>query len=708
MAKQRGRNAPPGSDELLHELDAVLKVLEGRTLGDSTSLYERMRAVATSKLVAFGSEWLDTQLEFYTELVIFLKAIVSPSASAEQVDTEAFACIVETTLRRQASLAREHLTPRGMPRSPNGVSTQLCQHVLERQFAWNDTAVLAVVDLIAKRRSPAERHAFVAALVRHQGITRTSQKPVPGLFLLWSTVLLRCEKANRLLTEILRDALATVVVPVVGDEGYVDAEQAHVLEAGLGNGVLSEMDTRLSIVTPVYDTPPVLLRRCMESVKNQTYGRWEHCLFDDGSKASPRNEVSDLTAADSRFRWQRAETNKGIAVATNAAIAMARGEYICFLDHDDELAPFALEAVVRHLRLHPETDVLYSDEDRLAITGQRTQPFFKPAFSRELLRNCNYMCHFLVVRRSLLERVGGLRSGFDGAQDYDLVLRLSEATDRIAHLPYFLYHWRMAPNSTARRVESKPQATDAGRRALAEHLARTAVDGVVHSKLATQYWVAYAPKPSSCFLWATVEPTGPCALTVWRDGRLIEDARKPRSPVELLSVAIELDATALCITRSGVTFREGDPRHALCAAACVPHIGVFAPRLVFPDLTVALDGWHEDGNGEWTAPFQHMKLHPQWTRCGVSTWSRNYQVVSDYCYAVSLSLLEGVPAGTSWSALPSVACALAQRAGREVIVQPQWVAQLPDNECPAVPPPSRTRSDVVTGVATPSLAGRIG
>jgi GT2 family glycosyltransferase len=176
------------------------------------------------------------------------------------------------------------------------------------------------------------------------------------------------------------------------------------------------------------------------------------------------------------------ESNRGIAGNTNAALELATGDYVGFLDHDDTLAPFALFEVARALNDWPDADILYSDEDFIDESGlHRFEPTFKPAWSPDVLRGHNYVCHFAVYRRELLNRLGGVRGEFDGAQDHDLILRASECARRIVHIPRVLYHWRRHPGSTAYHIDVKPGAGAAARRAVSEHLERLGIAGRVET-----------------------------------------------------------------------------------------------------------------------------------------------------------------------------------------------------------------------------------
>lgn len=250
--------------------------------------------------------------------------------------------------------------------------------------------------------------------------------------------------------------------------------------------------SRISIVTPVYRTPEKFLRACIESVQRQTYWNWEHILVDDASGDERLSTLLKLyTDADRRIQVIQLDRNHGIAGATNAGIAACSGELVGFLDHDDELSSDALFRIAEQIDCDPSLDVLYCDEDKIDERGHHVDGFFKPDWSPDLLLSMNYVCHFLVCRRTLLNEVGGLRLGFDGSQDHDLVLRLSEATDKIKRIPRVLYHWRIHQQSTASGVGVKPEATSAGRRAVEEHLKRRGISAAVRETGPGRYSVEY-------------------------------------------------------------------------------------------------------------------------------------------------------------------------------------------------------------------------
>lgn len=241
----------------------------------------------------------------------------------------------------------------------------------------------------------------------------------------------------------------------------------------------------ISIVTPIYKTPPELLAAAIESVFNQTYENWELCLVDGASdKPEIKKILKTYAKRDSRVRVKFLETNLGIAGNSNEAVKMARGEFIALLDHDDELSADALYENVLLFNRHPEADMVYSDEDKLDAQDSRCEPYFKPDWSPDFFCSSMYTCHLGVYRKSLIDKIGGFRSGFDGAQDYDLVLRLTEHTDRIYHIPKILYHWRQTAGSTALSLETKDYAKEAQIKAVSEHFKRLNIDAEVSPGLA--------------------------------------------------------------------------------------------------------------------------------------------------------------------------------------------------------------------------------
>ena len=228
----------------------------------------------------------------------------------------------------------------------------------------------------------------------------------------------------------------------------------------------------ISVLTPVFDTPVSWLREAVASVLTQVYENWELLLIDDGSTAADMLAALPAVAArDQRIRLVRLGSHQGISAALNKGLNLANGEWITFLDHDDVLEPDALFQTVKLLQEDPRLDLIYSDEDKLTDEGFDS-PILKPDWSPDFFLSCNYLCHMIFLRRDLVREVGGFQSQFDGSQDYDLLLRVVERTNRIQHIPRVLYHWRRSENSSASDVRQKPGQLEASWRAIEAHLKR--------------------------------------------------------------------------------------------------------------------------------------------------------------------------------------------------------------------------------------------
>ncbi|EGO8564239.1 glycosyltransferase family 2 protein [Enterococcus faecalis] len=237
---------------------------------------------------------------------------------------------------------------------------------------------------------------------------------------------------------------------------------------------------KISIAMPVYNVEEKWLRLCIDSILNQVYTNWELCMADDASTdPNVKKILTEYQQLDERIRVVFREQNGHISEATNSALAIATGEFVALLDNDDELAINAFYEVVKVLNENPELDLIYSDEDKIDMDGNRSDPAFKPDWSPDLLLGTNYISHLGVYRRSILEEIGGFRKGYEGSQDYDLVLRFTEktTTERIKHIPKVLYYWRMLPTSTAVDQGSKGYAFEAGLRAVRDALVRRGING---------------------------------------------------------------------------------------------------------------------------------------------------------------------------------------------------------------------------------------
>jgi GT2 family glycosyltransferase len=441
-----------------------------------------------------------------------------------------------------------------------------------------------------------------------------------------------------------------------------------------GAGELSQMAARqaafayrplVSIITPVYNTDPRWLEACAASIRAQVYEHWEWHIGDDGSAEAPTLGVlSRLATADTRIHVHRLPLNRGISAASNAALAAATGDYVALMDHDDALLPHALFRLIERLnRGGPRPDVVYSDEDKLDLDGRRCDAYFKPDWSPDLFRSSMYACHLLAIRRDLVEAVGGFRSAFDFSQDYDLLLRIAERTDRIAHIPDVLYHWRKTPASTALAGDAKPAAHVAGARALQDHLDRQGIGGrILDAGPPGLYRVQYdiVGSPTVSIVMPTRDPHGD--VTVGTLGRLARATAYRNYDVTLVSTSGEVpDAMPSGVKVSGVRVEgpfniaawvnagaqatggehllilhddvqpdDGDWLQAMLELSAQPWIGAVGAKLFGPDGTLQHIGLILGVSGLATAPFRGYPADALGYYSGANC-IRNYSAVSGAC-----------------------------------------------------------------------------
>ena len=253
----------------------------------------------------------------------------------------------------------------------------------------------------------------------------------------------------------------------------------------------------ISLIMPIWNTPKRILNQTISSVLQQTYENWELCIADGNSSLETQIILSGWAKKDSRISIKFLDENMGIAINSNEALSLAQGEFVAFMDHDDCLSPFALFEVVLAIQQHPKADLIYSDEDIISLSGKkRSDPHFKPEYSPDLLRSVNYITHLMVIRKTLGDKIGWLKKGYEGAQDYDLTLRATELAREIVHIPKILYHWRHWPSSTTNTPNASPvaqkNANVSGKKALEDHLERCGLNGVVEDgPYPTTYQVKY-------------------------------------------------------------------------------------------------------------------------------------------------------------------------------------------------------------------------
>ena len=239
-----------------------------------------------------------------------------------------------------------------------------------------------------------------------------------------------------------------------------------------------EYEPKISIIVPMYNTKERYLKELIDSIINQTYKNWELCLSDGSDEK--KDYVERLVNADERIKYKFLNANKGISENSNEALKLATGDYIALLDHDDILPAFSLFEVVKTINTDKEAEFIYTDEDKLLEEKEnRMGPHFKQDYAPDTFMSYNYICHFSIFKKNLMERIGGFRKEFDGSQDYDIIFRATEQANRIIHIPKILYHWRINENSVALSAEAKPYAYEAAKKAIKAHLNRIGLNANV-------------------------------------------------------------------------------------------------------------------------------------------------------------------------------------------------------------------------------------
>jgi GT2 family glycosyltransferase len=431
---------------------------------------------------------------------------------------------------------------------------------------------------------------------------------------------------------------------------------------------------KISIVVPCYNTPDKYIRPLINSIKAQTYENWELCIADGSTSNKHSVLIKNICESDDRFKYKKLKGNKGIVGNTNEAIAMATGEFIAFVDHDDLLSRHALNEVVGVLNKDKSTDLIYSDEDKISDDGKtRSLPFFKPDWSPELLLGVNYITHLTVVRKSLAGKLGGLREGFDGAQDYDFLLRITEKTENIKHIPKVLYHWRLADGSTAGGVEAKDYADGAGQRALRDACDRRGLNAKVLpvDNKPTNYRLQYALPKRQPMVSIIIPFKDKADLLEQCVESIIEKSTYKNFEILLLSnnsVEKETDDYLKTLTNEkrcrveywdnpfnysainnyGASIAKGeylvllnndtkiltdDWLEELVSAASQPNIGAVGPILFYPNNTIQHAGVILGMGGMAGHVFRgHQK--DDWTVFGIPAWPRNYLAVTGACLVI--------------------------------------------------------------------------
>ena len=375
-----------------------------------------------------------------------------------------------------------------------------------------------------------------------------------------------------------------------------------------------------SILLPVFNPPPEFLRACLRSVQLQHYDRWEICLVDDGSTAAGVAAVLREFAAERRLRVQTLPTNGGIARATNAALAAARGEFIVLLDHDDILRPHALTEFALRLQQESSLDALYSDEDKITADGVRVASFLKPDFSPEYLLGVMYIGHALCVRTSVARTAGAFDPVYDGLQDFEFFLRLTEHTRRIGHIPRQLYHWRQSPGSSALHGNVKGDMDQKQADAVRAHLRRRGRSEEVTACGRHRVQLHATGAPSTELVRTTAPESWAAALR--------QAAGSSRAEV-LIVVTVELQSMS-------------EPeRRELANLAARPDSAIVAPLLLAPNGLVWASGWTTGPTGSGPLMRGFDPAGDGYT--GSLLCTREVAAVSPVCFALSRELLIAHP-----------------------------------------------------------------
>jgi len=478
---------------------------------------------------------------------------------------------------------------------------------------------------------------------------------------------------ERLFTE--PDGLRASVVgpPVLGtpdDSGPSAADDYNRWRAARVTPSAPDRGPLFSVVVPVFDPVAEHLTACIRSVRAQSYVNWELVLVDVSGAPHVRPICERFAALDGRVRIVR-RPNTGIAENTDAGVTASGGDWVVFLDHDDTLEAHALAALARYIEGHHDADLVYSDEDKLDPQGCYVAPFFKPDWSPDLLRNVNYVCHLVGVRRTLYEQVGGVRGGYEGAQDYDFVLRASAGARHVGHVADVLYHWRQHPGSTASDVRVKPDAHSAGRRAL-EHFARDHIPGA---------WLEPGADLSTHRVRYPLRYEKVSIIIPFRDQPELTDAcvrslaaSAPILPMEVLLISnqsredrtfammqdwerrfewarvLEFDepfnfqrlnnwaagqaqGELLLFLNNDIEALHAGWLEALAEHAQRPEVGAVGARLFYPDGLIQHAGVAVGIGGLADHPW--ARLHPDaWTPTGPSYWTRDVLAVTAACLMV--------------------------------------------------------------------------
>ena len=441
--------------------------------------------------------------------------------------------------------------------------------------------------------------------------------------------------------------------------------------------------THFTVLMPIFRVAEEHLRAAIASVRNQTHGNFELLLGDD---ASPDPHVGRVLAEaardDARVRTFRRPATGGIAVASDDLLREARGDWVAFLDHDDLFHPRALELAARALLARPDTDWLFTDEDKVDEADRHSEPCLKPGWSRHLLLTFNYVCHLRVVRTAMLRRVGSHRAGFDGAQDYDLALRVLAAGGRFTHLPGVLYHWRTVHGSMARAAGAKPAAHERALRALTDHAASFPRGGAVTADVllepASFFRVRRRPDPGLSIAALLPPGTSPCRLAT----ETVTVAPFPPSAEQVARLARGLTSEVVALLPPG--WNHPTAFEELLALLGVPGTALVAARQC-GGRRVTCSGWLVDSRGRAWDPMAGLSVFdPGYLNLALVPGPRHAPPPVGWV-AWRRDLLDGWEAAADEPGPWRLPLGLA-RIGREVVATPTVSLELRDAPVPPLPP----------------------
>jgi O-antigen biosynthesis protein len=364
-----------------------------------------------------------------------------------------------------------------------------------------------------------------------------------------------------------------------------------------------ERRPQFSIIMPVYNTPEIWLRKAIESVITQIYEEWELCIADDNSRVPHvRRILQEYSKTDGRIRFVLRDENGHISAASNSALDLATGDFIVLFDHDDELSADALAELAFEIDRFPNANMIYSDEDIISESGKRYMPKFKPDWSPELFYSMNLVTHLVAYRRSIVQELGGFRTGFEGSQDYDLALRVIKMIEpeTIRHISRILYHWRAVKGSAASGLDSKPYAYELARKAINEHFERIGVNAVsVEAPLQINRTVFRLPDPAPSVSIivdnANTDPLlrfGECDYRSPIDCISVPPLKLDRSRFELFNAAAESSPSdLLCFMHWSSRPGESDWLNVLVGHALHNNVGAVGAKILLDDGTVKHAGY---------------------------------------------------------------------------------------------------------------------